>query len=258
MTEKNTQFQFDTTTFELEVGYTDENGTTHKEVEIREITGYDEEQLAKAEVRQNVGKLMTTLLASVVVRIGELTPKDMNKTKWEKVFRSLPMGDRDTCIKEIRVFTNGEELELNLKCEGCKSKITHFADLVEDIETRSLEVDALEVPFTLPKGIKNKEGQVFKEGTLRLVTGEDQEALDATARKNPGAANTELIARVVNEISGYGKIGLSDVRGMSVRDREYLIKLVNKYQFGPKFEISFSCPSCGEEIETGVHPVNFL
>jgi hypothetical protein len=248
----------DTVVVELEVGYKDNDGTTHKEVEIREITGYDEEMISKAEVRGNIGKLITTLLSSVAVRIGDLTAKDLGKTKWEKIFRELPMGDRDKLMLELRKFTNGDEIELDIKCPHCKNKLQHIVEIDSDIEYKNLQGDARRIPFELPKGVKNKDGQLCKTGFIRLPDGEDQEQLDAIARKNPGQANTTLLARVVTELDGFGKLALSDLRKMSVRDRDYLIKLVGDNTYGPKFEISFPCPSCGEDVEIGVHPVNFL
>jgi hypothetical protein len=258
MAEKNTQLLEDTVIVQLAVGHKDENGVQHTEVEMREITGIDEENISKAEVRQNLGKLVTTLLASVTVRIGELTPKEVGRAKWEKIFRELPMGDRDKLMLELRKHTNGEEIELDMKCPHCKSKITHVVEIDNDIETRELEVDALSIPFELPKGIKNKDGELCNTGVIRLPNGLDQEQLDAIARKNAGMANTTLLARAIVNIDGFGQPSLSVLRSMSVRDRDYLIKLLGESSYGPKFEISFSCPSCGEDVEAGVHPVNFL
>lgn len=259
MAEKNTQLLEDTVIVPLEVGYKDENGIYHKEVEIREITGLDEENISKAEVRQNIGKLVTTLLASVSVRIGELTPKEVgSRAKWEKIFRELPMGDRDTLMLELRKHTNGDEIELDMKCPHCKSKITHVVEIDNDIEKRELEVDAMAIPFELPKGIKNKEGELCTTGTIRLPNGVDQEQLDTIARKNAGMANTTLLSRAITTVDGFGQVTMNVLRKMSVRDRDYLIKLLGESNYGPKFEISFSCPSCGEDVEAGVHPVNFL
>jgi hypothetical protein len=258
MADKNTQLFEDTVTFDLEVGYKDENGATHKTVEIREITGYDEENLSKAEVRQSIGKLITTLLASVTVRIGDLSPKELGKAKWEKIFKELPMGDRDKMMIEIRKFSNGDEMELDMKCPHCKSKIKHVVEIENDIEEKPLSVDPFSIPFELPKGIKNKDGELCKSGTLRLPNGVDQEQLDAIARKNAGMANTTLLSRAITNIDGFGQATLNVLRKMSVRDRDYLIKLLGESVYGPKFEISFSCPSCGEDVEAGVHPVNFI
>lgn len=259
MAEKKHEVFEDTVTFDIEVGYKDENGVVHKEIEIRDITGLDEENISKPEVRGNVGKVITTLISSVVVRIGDLTPQSVkSRSKWEKIFRELPMGDRDKIMLEIRKHSNGDEIELDMKCPSCKQKIKHIVEIDNDIESRPLEVDAFAIPFELPKGIRNKEGEVCKKGTIRLPDGVDQEQLDAVARKNAGQANTTLLARTIVDIDGYGKVALSDLRKMSVSDRDYLIKLIDDSSYGPKFVISFPCPSCMEDIEAGVHPANFL
>lgn len=258
MAEKNIQLLEDTVTFELEVGYKDEEGVVHKEVEIREMTGYDEENISKAEVRQSVGKLITTLLSNVTVRLGTLTPKEVGKAKWEKIFRELFMGDRDKIMIEIRKFTNGNDIELDMKCPSCKNKIKHVVEIDSDIEEKDLTVDPYNIPFELPKGIENSDGENCTKGTIRLPNGIDQEQLDTIARKNAGMANTTLLSRTINEIDGFGKTNLNIVRKMSIRDRDHLIKILGESLYGPKFEIYFSCPSCGEEVEAGVHPVNFI
>lgn len=248
----------DTHVFELEVGYKDEDGVIHKEVEIREIIGADEEAIAKAEVRQNMGKVITTLLANVVVRIGDLTPKTYGKSKWEKIFRELPMGDRDKLMFEIRKFTQGNEIELDMKCPNCNSNIKHIVDMDEDIEHRPLEVDPFAIPFELPRGIRNKDGQLCKKGILRLPNGVDQEQLDSLIRKNPGVANTTLLTRTIVNIDDYGQATMSTLRKMTTRDRDYLLKLLGDSAYGPKFEVEFPCPVCSEDIEAGVNPINFI
>ena len=259
MAEKNNEVLQDTITFDIEVGYKDEQGTVHREIELRELAGIDEENISKPDIRQNVGKVITTLISGLVVRIGDITPKTVkSRSKWEKIFRDLPMGDRDKIMLEIRKFSQGNEIELDMKCPSCKQKIKHIVEIDPDIENRPLEVDAFSVPFELPKGVRNKENELCKTGIIRLPNGEDQEQLDSIARKNAGQANTTLLARVIAEIDGYGKVALSDIRNMSVRDRDYLIKLLDESGYGPKFVISFPCPTCSEDVEAGVHPVNFL
>ena len=250
----------DTIEFDLEVGFKDKEGNVHKTVVMREITGYDEETISKPEIRNSLGKTITTLLANTVLSIGTITAKDYGSKKWENLIKSLPLGDRDKMMLELRKLTNGDEIELDFKCphRGCKSKIKHYVEIDHDIEVKELEVDPNAIPFTLPKGIKNDEGQVCKEGVIRLPNGEDQEIIDTQARKNLGNANTQLLARLIESIDGIDDINLSLVRGMSTRDRDYLLRLLADSAYGPKFEITFSCPSCGEDIDYGVHPVNFL
>src|SRR5690606_34738189 len=138
------------------------------------------------------------------------------------------------------------------------SKIKYIVELDSDIEEQPLSVDPFAIPFELPKGVRNKEGELCKHGTLRLPNGVDQEQLDSVARKNPGVANTTLLTRAIVGIDNYGSVTMNALRKMSVRDRDYLIKVLAESVYGPKFEISFPCPSCSEDVEAGVHPVNFL
>lgn len=250
-----------TEVFEIEVGYKDENGVVHKEVEIRDMTGFDEELFAKAENRQNMGKFITTVLSTLVVRIGDLTPKEVGKTKWTKIFQSLYLGDRDKIMMEIRKLANGDEIELEVKCPTCQSQLKHVVEMDVDIEHRPLKVDPSGFEFELPKGIKNKEGKLCKKGVIRLPDGQDQEVLANIAVKNAGMANTHLLQRTIVSLEGFEQkeINLNLVRKMTSKDRTYLLELLAENSFGPNLELEITCPNCGGDIErVGVHPVNFL
>jgi copper chaperone CopZ len=248
----------DTVVVTLEAGYTDKEGVKHTEFEIRDIQGVDEEAISANDVRTNIGRVITVLLANTTVRVGDLTPKEIGKGKWEKIFRDMKMGDRDKLLLELHKLSKGNEMELDMKCPHCKGKIKHIVDADEDIEYKELEVDVDKIPFELPRGFKNKDGEICKTGYLRLPDGMDQESLDAVARKNPGQANTALLARALIELKGEDSITQAMLRKMSTRDREYLIKLIADSGFGPKYLVEFPCPHCAEDVEAGVHPVNFL
>ena len=58
--------------FELPRGYADKEGTLHREVVLREITGADQEAMLSPQLRQNPAKMLTALLARVIVRLGTL------------------------------------------------------------------------------------------------------------------------------------------------------------------------------------------
>ena len=257
---QNSQVEEYTTEFELDHGYTDKEGIKHTTVTMREITGYDEETIAKNEIRNSLGKTITTLLANTTVQLGELTPKSVGVKKWEDIIKSLPLGDRDKMMLELRKLTNGDEIELDMKCphRGCKTKLKHIVEIDGDIEITPLSSDPESIPFELPRGIKDDNGGVTKTGIIRLPNGLDQETVDSIARKNIGQANTTLLARVIKEIDGIKSVNLTTIRSMSTRDRDYLLRLLADNAYGPKFEVSFPCPACGEDIDAGVHPVNFL
>ncbi len=258
MAKANEEQIFETQEVKLLAGYTDEAGVTHTDAEIREMLGVDEEMVQKSENRSNIGRLVTSLLVGCVTKIGPYVSKDMKPAQWEKIVKSLYLGDRDLLLMEIRKLTYGGEVELPFQCQNpeCKQKGKHILDW-EEIEIEELEVSPHNIPFELKRGVRDKEGQLVKHGTLRLPTGEDQELLDSIARKNMGQANTSLITRCVKDL-GTVKLSAKTFKDMSVADREKLVVLIGESHFGPNFKIEIDCPSCGSTFDVGVNPVNFL
>jgi hypothetical protein len=247
--------------FTLEHGV-EYNGETHTEVEMREILGVDEEAIAKPEVKNNIGRLISTLLSGTTLRIGTLTPKSFKKpSEWFNLIHKLPLGDRDTMMLMLRIVTKGNaELKIETKCpnDDCKCDIEHMVDLDTDIEYKPLEVDPDGFSVELPKPHKDEKNETMvKEAFLRLPNGDDQETLDTIGRKNAGQANTQLLVRCLKKF-GDMTINPALARSMSTTNREFLIRQLSEKQFGPKMVLDIECPSCGTEIKHGVHPVNFL
>ena len=56
--------------FTLPIGYTDDDGTVHRTVALRKMTGREEAILADRRYQRNGGKLVTELLHSCLVRLG--------------------------------------------------------------------------------------------------------------------------------------------------------------------------------------------
>jgi len=245
-----------TENMELMAGYKDDDEQIHKEVEVRELTGLDEEAIAKGDIRSNVGKIVTTLLSGCVMRIGGYTREDLSKTKWEGIFKGMFLGDRDLILLKIRETTYGTEMSFDSRCPSCKTDVKVEFDL-EELEIKPLEVDPNRIPFELPKGFRDEEGNTVKVGAMRLPTGFDQEQLDHVARKNPGTANTMLITRCVYEL-GDLKLSSNTFRSLSSKDREYLVRTLAEHSFGPRFMIDTICDNCGNEFEAGVNPINFI
>jgi hypothetical protein len=243
------------TTFDLLVGLT-EGEVVHKEVTMREMTGNDEEAVAKPEIRGNYGKVITTLLANCITRIGGLQKTQMHISKWENCIKSLYLGDRDYCLLKLRELTYGNEMKIATKCPSCRMSL-NLEFFLEELEIRQFNgEDPARIPFELPKGY-NLNGTIYTKGFFKLPTGADQEYLDTMARKNPGLANTTLISKCFYELEDL-KLGLNTFRDLSQRDRDYMLETLYENNFGPKFLMTVNCDGCGEEFETGVNPVNFI
>lgn len=244
-------------TFELLKGYRDENGTVHKEFEIREMNGADEEAIAKKEIKSNGAKILRTLLTRCCLRIGTLEKESMKESKWADIIQSLSVADQDYMILRLREISLGEEIETKYNCpdENCKEEIltTSTVDELEIIPFDGLE----EIPFELPKGFTDKDGNVLKKGKLRHPNGLDREILDGIARKNTGHANTLMLTRCITELEGT-KVYDDLVRNLSMKDRNYLLKLIQAHKFGVVLEVDVECPSCFNSFRASLNVVNFI
>jgi hypothetical protein len=247
---------FDTKVVPLLAGYKDKNGNVHMEAEIREMTGIDEEDIQKPEVRSNMGRIISTVLRNCVVRVGDLEKTDHKAGQWEDIMKDLFLGDRDLLMKEVRQFTYGEDIEIPFKCPYCKGEGKHIMEW-DELKIEPLTVDPHNVSFSLKKGAKNEKGERVTEGKLRLPIGLDQEFLDGIARKNMGQANTTLITRCVESL-GDVKLSSKVFKELTSVDREAIVTIIADNSFGPSFKTEIDCPSCGERFDTGVHPVNFM
>src|ERR1700722_14037906 len=96
-----------------------DNGTdVIRTVRFKELTGADEEALARASVSLYPFHFVNTLIECGVVNLGD-EPKSRNK----ELLKQILVGDRDAIILGIRRATYGDEIELtNWVCPNCKAE----------------------------------------------------------------------------------------------------------------------------------------
>jgi len=80
----------------LPIGYTDGEGTVHRQVVLRKMTGREEAILADRKLQRNGGKLVTELLASCIIRFGELESNGRGPVT------SLYSADRNYLLLRLR------------------------------------------------------------------------------------------------------------------------------------------------------------
>lgn len=244
--------------FELLAGYKDPNGVTHKEFTLREMTGRDEEAIHKSDVKNNGSKVVSTLLTRCVTRIGNLTPKSVGgRDKWEKIIKSLYVGDQDYMLIQLRKLSVGEDIEVNHVCPNgdCKTKLNTIVS-VDELEVVPFH-GVREIPFELPRGHKDKKGVRHTTGTMRLATGLDREILTPLAKTNLAKAETVMLTRLCKFDDG-AYVDDDVMSSLSIRDREYLQKLLQEHYFGVKLEIEVTCDSCGETFMGTFNASNFI
>lgn len=208
-----------------------------RDAEVRELTGEDEEALAK--VGGSWIRFMDSLVMRGTVKIGGLAMT-------RDVADSLLIGDRDALLVAIRIATFGEVLELSeYECSGCGEKM----DL--EIKLTALPEVSLETPGE-PLRVTLRDGS---EAVVRYPNGADQRAVYDDPDLSAAAQNTELLARCLISLSGE-PMPLSPagraivVRQLGLADRRKLLRTLSDTQPGPRLDqIEYVHEACGTVIK---------
>lgn len=249
-------FDDDDNVFEMLRGYTDKDGVLHKDFEVRYITGRDEEAINKADIKSNGSKVVTTLLARCVTRIGTLYASKIGMGTWTTIIRDLYVGDQDYMLLRLREYSIGDTIKANHVCpnEDCKAKLTSELG-VDELEIVPFVTDVIE--FDLPRGFKDKHGVIHKTGTMRLPTGLDREILTPVARQNLAKGETVMLTRIMKFDDGY-PVDDDVTGGLSIKDREYLNALQRDNYFGVNQDFEVTCDTCGETFTATLNALNFI
>lgn len=114
-----------------------------------------------------------------------------------------------------------------------------------------------EFPFTLPRGYVDREGNVHREGMMRLATAADEimPLRDPRVQQNPGYLTIILLSRVVTRLGTLAAVDTRVIEGLYTADLAYLQDLYQRINVMEAPHYSAVCPHCGKEISV---PVNFM
>ena len=208
-----------------------ENGEVIKTAEVRELTGIDEEAIAKA---STTGKALNVLLQRGLVKLGskEATIEDLDK---------LLSGDRDAILIGVRRITFGETLDLSIVCGNCAESQDISIDLATDVPVKELNDSVADRTWR----IETKKGYV----TVTLPTGLIQKKLLENAEKTSAEINTLLLSGCVLSVNDEPSMGASTVLNLSMSDRTKIIEEILNRNPGPRLgEVKKTCKACGEFI----------
>ena len=235
-------------------GYVDRNGVLHNTFTYREMNGRDEEAINKADVRSNGAKIVNVLVERCVSQIGTLTKKEYG-AQWGTIVRELLGGDLDYMAFKIRELSKGKEVEFIHKCPNCGTKLTTIVNTDEFNIKPFMGQSAID--FTLIRGYKDAKGVVHKEGTLRLPNGLDREIVTPIMKKNSSTGVTMLLTRLVAFHDG-ALVTQNGINDLSLRDRDYLEKIISENVFGIDTSVEIICSSCGQDISGEAGQSNFF
>jgi hypothetical protein len=108
-----------------------------------------------------------------------------------------------------------------------------------------------EFPFTLPRGFLDAEGNLHREGVMRLATAFDEIApmKDPRVQSNPGYLVIILLSRVVTRLGSLEHLNPKVIEGLFAGDMAFLQDLYRRVNEHGHNRVSVSCPHCQGEFE---------
>ena len=114
-----------------------------------------------------------------------------------------------------------------------------------------------EFDFTLPRGFVDRDGNIHREGKMRLANAADEilPLKDPRVQQNPGYLTIILLARVVTKLGTMPAVDTRVIENLYTMDLAYLQDLYQRINTMEMPEYKAVCPHCGKEISV---PVNFM
>jgi hypothetical protein len=224
--------------FELPCGYIDQDGKLHTQVEIREITGPEEEILAATNMMafRRLNRLMIACTAAIGPYRGEAA--------MEKIIPDLCQGDRFFIMFAIRRVSLGNDMPFISKCPHCDQEQKIVVDLSE------LEVKAMPDPKrrTYPIVLPKSGHKVL----MKVLTGRGEDSIARALQSGKDRISTSLLARI--DSMNDKPCTLEDLKVLGLMDRNFLRDAWEDNEGGIDTSIDMECPSCAAEYQANVDP----
>jgi len=114
-----------------------------------------------------------------------------------------------------------------------------------------------EYEFVLPRGYVDKNGELHKNGVMRLATAKDEIAplQDHRVRSNQAYMIIILLSRVVTKLGTLNSVDTKVIEGLFSADLDYLQKFYQTINETEDRKITVNCPECGSRISLSVNEV---
>lgn len=114
-----------------------------------------------------------------------------------------------------------------------------------------------EFPFSLPMGYVDAEGNLHKEGVMRLATAYDEIAplRDPRVHNNAAYLLIILLSRVITRLGGLEAINPKMIEGLYAADLAHLQDLYRHINENGHNRVRMQCPHCEKEFEAELDSV---
>lgn len=210
-------------------GYFLPNGDWIKEFEVRELTGVDEEYLARM---KDSTRFVIGLLNRGLVRVGQIRSSD-------EVLDGLLGGDWETVLLAIRIATFGDTTTYQATCRQCREPYRAVIDLRKHVEMREVLREDISFHVVGRHGTEYRVTHAYGSAQRKVLEHLDSPVADM---------NTALLAECVQEVGGKPLLGLEGARNLPLADRRKLLDEIDKRRAGPDLKgVRTKCPACDFE-----------
>ena len=113
-----------------------------------------------------------------------------------------------------------------------------------------------EFAFTLPRGYIDGEGNLHKQGIMRLATAMDEISplRDLRVKANQAYLAVPLLAKVVTKLGSLSEVTTGVIENLFSADFAYLQNFYTQINENGTSKIPASCPECNHEFEVDIGP----
>jgi len=220
----------------LPFGYLD-NGIMRDEVEIREMTGNEEELIADAKIP--LIERISRVIGNCVEKIVDITDKNII----QKAVKQMSTEDRTCLVVNLRILSLGPLYDFIATCTSCSKSVKATVDLSTLEVTPAYSKETLFQDIVLPSGKKCK---------IKVQQGVDEETLDKFTSKNKNKILTAAIYLRVAELDDK-KPTMEEITNLSWADRTFLRNQFDKLEGGLDMEISITCAGCDTDFTSNIN-----
>ena len=111
-----------------------------------------------------------------------------------------------------------------------------------------------EFDFTLPRGYVDADGNLHREGTMRLATAADEilPMRDPRVQQNPSYLTVILLSRVITKLGHLKAIDTKVIENLFTADLAYLQDFYRRINEIESPRIKATCPKCDHKFEVEV------
>ncbi len=111
-----------------------------------------------------------------------------------------------------------------------------------------------EFEFTLPQGYVDREGNLHREGTMRLATAMDEIAplRDPRVRENQAYLVIILLSRVITRLGNITDVSTYEIEHLFSGDLAFLQRLYRQVNEQGTTLVPVNCPECSTPIDVDI------